>query len=678
MIQRVIDCRVYLEGVSVPFHSVHVREAVGDVRTSCQIALAPSRAIKAIQHRTLVHVMVRRTSHAGGDSGYTCLFEGEVAVIGTSRSARGQRAFQVLAYGMSGYWEWAKLHYMDGGSASPTIAPGSAATEDYTFNQAMADDSLQVVSVTRTENQSGLVLTSSIHDALSGVPFGDGIRNLFKLAFEKGPQSFHYQFIIDANDRLKLSERLVVATANIGNFIKPEILSVYVQQLLAGAGGFIDLAEVMNVVMDATHHDFIAPAAPLRIGVSGASSARQQQAVRDVIASGASSSSIEELRAARSESTTGTKIGSYIVKPNCYFLPPPTCNIVFPNQYESESFGRSFHDEPTRMYFLTNPPRMNLSPGSGVGGRAYMQSRIAPSSKFIGNVPLVVNRNGKITDGGQLEFMTLEQVLDKRRFFGVEYSYLSEAELRGGINPVTLEWPMLATLLAEEQKRGGSDQGSLLPHGDDRWQSIADFMFWMQHYSVGRSQDVRCEFSPNLIAGFPVVTLDASQSGMHLVGYATVVEHDISASGIGTTSVQMALCRDVDEERPKFRSSGLPPWFDASVFADNVVGASFYADILGQGVGSLADHGSGEDGIASGASELASSFSKLHSADESGASAFVDALTSRPMVSDTEIMQFLGASKVNESRFDGGALDQGRMQVVLDHVAELAFGAQGA
>src|SRR5690606_16868920 len=50
-------------------------------------------------------------------------------------------------------------------------------------------------------------------------------------------------------------------------------------------------------------------------------------------------------------------VGEFLFKPNLYMVPPPVCNIFFPDEYSTFSFSRNFFQEPTRLIYQPEIPR---------------------------------------------------------------------------------------------------------------------------------------------------------------------------------------------------------------------------------------------------------------------------------------------------------------------------------
>jgi len=282
MAERGFDAKVFLEGIEVKFISAHVSETVGESMTSCQVTLPPGRALRKIEPRTLMHVFVRRTSPLGGDE-FRCVFEGEVGAFGTNVNAEGSRSFHVVGYSLANYWRFSQLYYFDDAASNVTLTSGSSATEQ--VNGAESGETPQL-SVSETDNQSGVVLSSSIHQNFSGKTFEEGLIDLFKLVFEKDEAKERgYQFIIDANDRLRLVDRLLVSASDAGLFMEEEAFNFYASRLVISRGGYITFESVLSLVLGTIFHDYVVPAAPVRrtagAGISDERRALIQELIRD-------------------------------------------------------------------------------------------------------------------------------------------------------------------------------------------------------------------------------------------------------------------------------------------------------------------------------------------------------------------------------------------------------------
>lgn len=240
------------------------------------------------------------------------------------------------------------------------------------------------------------------------------------------------------------------------------------------------------------------------------------------------------------------RLRAQIIRPDCFFAPPPRCNVIFPEQYTQLSYDRNYLSEVTRS--------LVLSYNTLVGKEALLADRYLAPSVGVDTSKIAVSP-GK--DG---------------------YRALMKHELHTGIIPRS-EW--LPNISSFSAKGGGATNGK-----DDRssWATkIALFHFFKYRFGP-RQASVGGRFNPYLVCGFPALVilqpfivpgtsqgdhstdakvinflLNQSQSGdpdtkpvapRQLIGMVASLSHSIDQSG-GSTSVSMNHVRQhlgVDDE----------------------------------------------------------------------------------------------------------------------------------
>ncbi len=214
------------------------------------------------------------------------------------------------------------------------------------------------------------------------------------------------------------------------------------------------------------------------------------------------------------------------LSPDLFMVPPPKCNVLFPNQYMHAQYSRSWMSETTRLvmhgrynsgqqalriYFAPNRTTGLIGPGDITVERAVLKglSFLMPHELFTGPVPAI----------DSLGDMTVFKRLN-------------------------------AALIAEEKKTGHTP----LYEQDDFFQRAANFLFVSKRFE-GRSMQVEARFSPQLLTGLPLLLLDPEEGppdpltgihapSTHYVGQVLGLTHTFDAQGGSGTSVQLAKCRE--------------------------------------------------------------------------------------------------------------------------------------
>lgn len=246
--------------------------------------------------------------------------------------------------------------------------------------------------------------------------------------------------------------------------------------------------------------------------------------------------------------TGGTqRLRSQIIRPDCFFSPPPRCNVIFPEQYTQLSYDRMFLSEATRS--------LVLGYNTLVGQDALLADRILAPSVGV-DTELLAVKSGR--EG---------------------YRALMKHELHTGIIPRS-EWLPNTSSFSAAKTDPNKDNKTA-----DRvsWgRKIALFHFFKYRFGP-RQASIGARFNPYMVCGFPalVITrpfiipgvsqtdtstdqgvidmlLSQSRTGANnillapsqLLGMVTGLAHNIDQNG-GSTSISMSHVRKhlgVDDE----------------------------------------------------------------------------------------------------------------------------------
>lgn len=242
----------------------------------------------------------------------------------------------------------------------------------------------------------------------------------------------------------------------------------------------------------------------------------------------------------------GARLRSQIIRPDCWFVPPPRCNVIFPEHYASLNYDRTYLGEVTRVLVMAY--------NTLVGKDGLLSDKVlAPN--IATDLRSVTAQVGK--KGGNAS----------------AYRALMDHELHTGIVPRS-EWlPNTGTV-----NRGKNDpeQQKRIRGARNTWASrIALFHFFKYRFST-RSVAVAGRFNPYVVCGFPAVVirtpfipqgmtaqrtdekfLDEIQdrakelgAPSQILGMVAGVSHTISQDG-GTSSITLHHARQhlgVDDE----------------------------------------------------------------------------------------------------------------------------------
>jgi hypothetical protein len=247
--------------------------------------------------------------------------------------------------------------------------------------------------------------------------------------------------------------------------------------------------------------------------------------------------------------TASARLRSQIIRPDCWFVPPPRCNVIFPEQYLNLSYERSLMGEVTR--------NLVIAYNTLVGQDALLSDKIlAPN----------IGRD-------------IRMVAGKSNASG--YRALMPHELHTGIIPRT-EWlPNTSSAVRSANEKATVD----VRGARNTWASRVALFHFFKYRFAPRQASLSGSFNPYVVAGFPAVVLsrpfivndhtlqkvlgrsvtdrtdqdvlDAVQGRAqelggpsHLIGLVIGLNHNLDQSG-GTTSITLNHVREhlgVDDE----------------------------------------------------------------------------------------------------------------------------------
>jgi len=246
------------------------------------------------------------------------------------------------------------------------------------------------------------------------------------------------------------------------------------------------------------------------------------------------------------------RLHAFLFTPDIYMVPPPRCNVIFPDHYGSVSFARNWLGETTRLWMFGRTKSgkdkknvyfaPNVSMPGVKGAKTALEavkkghSIILPHEKFTGIVP------------------AFEGLGDNDIFKTLHKRQVKAAKRRGGDE--------------------GDVAGRAAAHPQPHLQRAANFLFYAKRFQT-RSISLECRFMPQLVPGLPALVLDPDSARVHsatvesdvkpvhYLGTVANLTHSINAAGGAVSSVQLTKCRvhnednlfgDPDEDKPEIKS----------------------------------------------------------------------------------------------------------------------------
>lgn len=231
---------------------------------------------------------------------------------------------------------------------------------------------------------------------------------------------------------------------------------------------------------------------------------------------------------AKVEVGEGDHLFTQLMIPDCFFVSPPRCNVIFPDDYFSFSFSRNFMREVTRL---------SCQGGMGIISQDKKAAQVIGRHYFAPNVRDSAGRNLKMT----LQYGA-RVLLRHETHSGIipKFSWITEAH----------RWGVKATV-----KKGEPLKGDKIAYV----QRLANYQFFLHRWS-SRSMSLSCVFKPSLVLGFPALVIDKplvlteevqkayvsrlgkADIGSQFLGKVAHLDHSINQSS-GQTLVTLTHCR---------------------------------------------------------------------------------------------------------------------------------------
>ena len=535
---KTLGAKLFLEGIEVPFIGSTNTHSIGQASIS-YIDLVPQQEINDIKPRTLVHIFVRNYNDEANGYPYVLAFSGEVFGFQFGRTATS-RTFSISAIDFSSYWDNVMAFFLN---AQQT---GGKGTQEFTgLGQEIADIKRQGQALIATITPQASYFRKVINDKINeGGNFLDGFIEVYKSIADIN------EFYKYAEDKLRIIDRILInSSGKLGELLEGAEALEWFTGVVGRRTGRSTLRMVINDLMSLIFHDFVSVPFPARV-------------VKDGIDN--------PLPSVKKIDRT---IGQFIFKPNLYMIPPPMCNIFFPDEYSSFQYGRDFFREPTR---LTYKPELPARLGGGAAAarlphvyepeafNAYMlRGEKSSYSEFQGS------GDTQIPEGYDPGFYGAE---DTSEFSASNSGVKRDAQF------LTNEERMKGIFEAHESMLPATTQ--FRQHLDEFKTNfvpkVAKYLFYKKRFEQ-RQLQITSHLKLSVVPGFTALILDDSEGDQNVIAYCSSVTHRIYATEGGYTNVSLSYARHVTEQdiSSSFGNNPLvPPWFDEAVFGSVKSGES--------------------------------------------------------------------------------------------------------
>lgn len=533
----VIRTRLYLEGrlVENAFVSIMVRGGVNSPATA-QLELVPTNTIKHILPGTWVHVFTTDpwdTNPAGDLSDFKLLFEGIVVSRGFTRQDNG-RSFVIQCADPSIYWTNAKQFWLNIGSANGGIVDQLAIQTSGGYGR------FGTVSSTGTYGY----MVSKLAFADKAQPEERFMDTMISVLDDIGNVN---PFYTNARNRFRITDRIIRGPAGkTEKLFQLALLSDFIEGLAGRVSGQTNLVEVVNQLLSAILHEWVAIPAPPYIkariferDVFGNIKRNKKTVNRDA-GRGRQKTDLFDFQTAEDNI-----IASTMFKPHVYTIAPPSCNVLFPNMYDGMRFSENFLEVTTRLAMRPQLPMLTAAVTQGVLLQRPTELEIFtalvrdPARRTL----LKRTPDAKFADGaGQVPtFTDYDWTTNEERMRGIVYNFINLAPA-----PSTLTLTDPGKKSPTGQRKGGVPK---------YLQNVASYEYYKSKF-VGRQTALQGPYNMRPIPGFPLLALDDSEADLNTIANLDAIEHTIQANGSATTQYTISYARlldEVDYNRPRFK-----------------------------------------------------------------------------------------------------------------------------
>lgn len=532
---KALHAKLFLEGKEVPFIGATVTHTVGQAAIA-YIDLVPHKTINNIKPRTLVHLFIRDFNNKAKNFPYVLAYEGEVFGYNFGKTPTS-RSFSISCIDYSSYWDNVLTYFFNAQQSLGKGAPGII-QPGMDIKDAQATG-IKVNAVTHSRSSFFL---ETIKKTLKETR-DDGTKKDFLDAFVKVYENISKinDFYSLSEERLRIVERIVLkSSGELTTLLKENEALEWLSGLIGRQSGFSTLRMVIQDLMSLIFHDYVTIPFPGKVNREGMTGDPVNLNTKDP-----------------------KTIGSFVFKPNLYMVPPPACNVFFPEEYSNFQFNRNFFQEPTRLIYKPEMPRGLFGGGVALphvyqpdSFEHFMQKKESFPDELIGDGSFQVSEDPGLF-GDDDEENSKETNQGKKR----EAQFLTNEEKMKGI------------LMAQESMVPASTQfrAALTDVGKRDFASqIAEYMLFKKRFQ-GRQIQISGHLKFSVVPGFTVLILDDSDADQTVMAYCSSVTHRIYATQGGYTNTTLSYARTVDEQDVSSGKAGepiIPPWFSATLFGE--------------------------------------------------------------------------------------------------------------
>ncbi len=552
-VAKPLFAKLFIEGFEVPLISATITSNVGQASIA-YIEVTPLPEIVDIKPRSHIMIAVRDLNNPRLDFPYIKAWEGEVYGFSMTKTP-SSRTVTLSCIDLSSYWDNALLYFFNAQQSLGKGGPQIAA-----IGQDVKDAQRQGFQVQATTHSLSSYFIEILKNTLKNeeADLLDGLVQIYK-----NTENIN-SFFKAAEERLRITDRIRLrSSGELEEILQAQQGLEWITGIVGQDSGYSSLRQTVQKLMSLIFHDFVSMCFPSKIEVEES----------DLRGNGI-----------RTNSQTVATQGEFIFKPNFYMMPPPACNIFYPDEYSQFSYSRMFFQEPTRLIYQPQMP-------SVLGGQGFAMEHVYEPNSFeefmLGKEPTEIGDGALQITESQGSFGDADETDSGQTNQGAkrEPQFLTnEEQMRGilmnreGMAPASTLFR--AILDKDEQRKIG--------------EGIANYLFFKKRFE-NRSLQITSQLKLSVIPGFTTLILDPQDTKLSLVAYCSSVTHRFTAQSGGYTTVNLNYARTVDEQDTATTNTSeapIPPWFSSEIFGGDkgedgrinfASGISeFYASLMGK------------------------------------------------------------------------------------------------
>jgi hypothetical protein len=516
---KLIECKLYLEGVEVLFNSVNITERVGQP-PNASISFPADSKVMYILPKTVCHLFYydegipyKEIEKEAKKADWRLIFQGELVGNGITFND-SRREIQLQFSGFTYNFHTNKLLSFETGI--PSLVNSSVFCINYPDEKdekaLWAQYQFTINSLTGIQSPLQQ-LSATLSDA--DAKFDDVVRLFLKAIIEQGP------YLNALSRAFGILSQIYIYDSRIVRKILHNVAAA--RQIIDKVKSLSATQSIMSVLQETISsfaYDYVELAAPAMI----------------------SSDKVGGLR-------------RIFIKPYTSSFPVLKCNLVFNDEVNRLSFSRSYDNEPTRLMKLSQPLDMRNYSSTSNDLDVVSLAIVAPHNIIVGNEVDKRKKGDSTTDNNvlgltqeeQCRGVVVDQTIDQT---GIENSYLMAVLSKVVEGGDKLSYDELYSKMVEQGLANKASAGFKEAFSGDPTPEIKNLhTYHMALASIDlsesrtreRSMLVNVPYSPYRTIGFPGIVM--TKYFYSMVGVLNSINTYISADGNATQDLQYSHTR---------------------------------------------------------------------------------------------------------------------------------------